>query len=106
MRFELTIKLSRREKARSAYLDCFEFVISFHSYVPGNNGIMVASALTSTRVPREEGGTELANINPACLDLFQFNYAESPENIEKRFKEWLESTIAIALAEWKRNINT
>ena len=65
---------------------------------------MVASAFTSMRVPKEEGGNELANTNPACLDLFQFNYAESPENIEQRFREWLESSITIALAEWKKSI--
>ncbi len=84
--------------------ECFEFVVSFHGYGHGNNGIMVASAFTSMRVPKEEGGNELANTNPACLDLFQFNYAESPENIEQRFREWLESSITIALAEWKKSI--
>ncbi len=84
--------------------ECFEFVVSFHGYGHGNNGIMVASAFTSIRVPKEEGGNELANTNPACLDLFQFNYAESPENIEQRFREWLESSMTIALAEWKKTI--
>ncbi|MBI3598193.1 MAG: hypothetical protein HY201_01885, partial [Nitrospirae bacterium] len=35
-------------------------------------------------------------------ELFQFNYIESLESTEKRFKDWLELAIAIALAEWKR----
>ncbi|HIJ89531.1 MAG: Fic family protein [Desulfobulbaceae bacterium] len=86
--------------------ECFEFVISFHGYGHGNNGIMVASAFTSIRVPREEGGAEPANTTPACLDLFQFNYAESIDSIQQRFTEWLESTTAIALAEWKKNISS
>jgi Fic family protein len=85
---------------------CFEFIISIHGYGSGNNGIMVASAFSSIRVQRDEGGTELVNTIPVCLDLFQFNYAESLENIKKRFEEWLESTIAIALAEWKKNISS
>jgi hypothetical protein len=67
---------------------------------------MVASAFTSIRVPRDEGGTDPANTTPVCLDLFQFNYAEKLKNIEKRFREWLESSIAIALTEWKKNISS
>ena len=85
----------------------FELVVSFHGYERQSNGIMVASALTAQRVPREEGGgTEPANTSPAMTDLFQFNYAEPVESTEKRFKEWLESVIAIALEQWRRTINT
>jgi hypothetical protein len=82
--------------------ETFELVVSFHGYGQGNDGIMVASAFTSQRVPREEGGREPVNTQAVAQELFQFNYAEPSESTERRFKDWLESVIAIALAEWKR----
>ena len=82
----------------------FDYVISFHGYGPGDTGILVASAFTYVKVPREDGGSEPVNLHPAATDLFQFNYVESFESTEKRFNEWLESSVAIALAEWKRSL--
>jgi len=66
---------------------------------------MAASALTDRRVEKEEGGTEPIGVQPASVELFQFNYAESPESTTDRFKDWLESALAIALGEWKRLIS-
>lgn len=82
----------------------FEIVISLHGYGPGDNGIMAASAFTDRRVEREYGGMEYVDMQPACVDLFQFNYAESTESTNARFKDWLEDTLGIALAEWQRLI--
>lgn len=82
----------------------FDYVISFHGYGPGDTGILAVSAFTYIKAPREEGGTESISLHPATTDLFQFNYAESFVTIEKRFAEWLEASMAIALAEWKRTL--
>lgn len=82
----------------------FDYVVSFHGYGPGSTGILVASAFTYVKAPREDGGTEPVNLYPAATDLFQFNYIESYASTEQRFSEWLESSIAIALAEWKRSL--
>ncbi|WP_166664592.1 Fic family protein [Candidatus Thiosymbion oneisti] len=83
----------------------FEFIVSIHGYGHNDTGIMVASALTDRRVEKEEGGTEPVQVQPASVDLFQFNYAESPDDTRQRFCDWLESTLAIALSEWKRLIS-
>ena len=83
----------------------FDYVVSFHGYGPGETGILSVSAFTYIKVPREDVGTEHVNLHPAAPDLFQFNYAEPYESTCKRFKEWLESSLAIALAEWKRSLN-
>ena len=83
----------------------FEFVVSIHGYGRRNIGIMAVSAFTAKRVDREEGGTEPVELKPACPDLFQFNYAEKMESIEQRFDDWLESVVAIALAEWNRTLS-
>jgi Fic family protein len=83
----------------------FEFVVSFHGYGYGNNGIMVASAFTFQKVPKsDEEGVDVVNLQAACTDLFQFNYAEKEDSTKKRFRDWLESSLAIALAEWKRGL--
>lgn len=80
----------------------FEFIVSFHGYGYGETGIMAVSAFTAQRVPREEGGTEPVNTRSCSSDLFQFNYAESAESTEARFRDWLEGATAIAMSEWKR----
>jgi len=82
----------------------FDYVVSFHGYGSGDSGILAASAFTYIKVPSEDGGTETVNLHPAATDLFQFNYVETYESIQKRFAEWLESSLAIALAEWKKSL--
>jgi hypothetical protein len=82
----------------------FDYVVSFHGYGPGSTGILVASAFTYVKATREDGGIEPVNLHPAATDLFQFNYVEPYASTEQRFSEWLESSIAIALAEWKRSL--
>lgn len=84
----------------------FDYVISFHGYGPSDTGILAASAFTYMKAPKEEGGTEPVALHPATTELFQFNYAESFETTEKRFSEWLEGSMSIALAEWKRSLQT
>lgn len=83
----------------------FEYVISFHGYGHNANGIMAVSSFTTQRIPREDGGTEPVNIRPAAVDLFQFNYIEPEESTKSRYSEWLESSLAIALAEWQRQLS-
>ncbi|GHU29299.1 hypothetical protein FACS189497_07020 [Betaproteobacteria bacterium] len=84
----------------------FDYVVTFHGYGSGDSGILVASAFTYLKAPREDGSTEPVSLHRAAPDLFQFNYAESYDNTQKRFAEWLESSLAIALAEWKRSLQS
>lgn len=83
----------------------FDYVLSIHGYGAGDTGILAVSAFSYLKVPKEEGGTEMANLQPASTDLFQFNWAESFESTSNRFEEWLESSLAIALAEWKKSLS-
>ncbi|MBL8499768.1 MAG: Fic family protein [Nitrosomonas sp.] len=84
----------------------FDYIVTIHGYGHGDTGILAASAFTFLKAPREDGETETLDIHPAAADIFQFNYAESYDSIEKRFLEWLESSLAIALAEWKRSLQS
>lgn len=83
----------------------FDYVVTFHGYGTGNSGILAASAFTYVKVPREDGGSETVNLHPATTELFQFNYIETYDSTEKRFVAWLEGSLAIALAEWKRSLH-
>lgn len=82
----------------------FDYVVSIHGYAQGDTGILAVSAFTYVKAQREDGGSEPVHLHPASPDLFQFNYAETYESTEKRFEEWLESSVAIALAEWKHTL--
>ncbi|MGR9108662.1 MAG: hypothetical protein ACU843_17225, partial [Gammaproteobacteria bacterium] len=97
-RYRAWVRISIKTEAN------FEFVVSIHGYGYGDTGVMAASALTDRRVEKEEGGTEAVGVQPASVDLFQFNYAESLDSTTGRFRDWLESALAIALGEWKRLI--
>lgn len=84
----------------------FDYVVSLHGYGPGDSGIMAISAFTYLKATREDGGTEPVDLHPAATDLFQFNYAESYESTFARFSEWLDSSLAIAMAEWKKTLQS
>lgn len=86
--------------------DTFDYALSFHGYGSGDTGLLAVSAFTYIKAPREEGGSEPINLHPASTDLFQFNYIESLESTKKRFSEWLERSLAIALAEWKKSLRS
>ena len=81
----------------------FELIVSFHGYGPAYNGILAASAFTFQRISHEDGGTEYTGVSP-CVDLFQFNYAESAASTQTRFEEWLEAALAIGLGEWQHSL--
>jgi Fic family protein len=83
----------------------FEIVVSIHGYGHGETGILAVSAFTDRRVEKEEGGTEFVDVSAACVDLFQFNYAEPRDSTTGRFKDWLEDTLAIAIGEWNRLVS-
>lgn len=82
----------------------FDYVTSIHGFGQGETGILVVTGFTYMRIPGEDGAIETLPTQPACVDVFQFNYAESTDSIERRFKAWLEDSIVMALAEWKRTV--
>ncbi|MBF0624471.1 MAG: Fic family protein [Magnetococcales bacterium] len=83
----------------------FQFVVAFHGLGPVHKGLMAAVSFTLFRVPREDqSGQDPTDLRPASPDFFQFNHAEPRDSIESRFQEWLESSLAIAMAEWRRSI--
>ncbi|MBF0143779.1 MAG: Fic family protein [Magnetococcales bacterium] len=86
-------------------LNHFQFVVALHGLGQKHDGIMAASSFTLFRIPREDqSGTATVDVRPASPDFFQFNYVEPFESIQNRFREWLEDSLAVALAEWHRSL--
>jgi len=82
----------------------FEIVFAIHGHGYDDNGIMVVSGFTFEKIPSEDSRNESTNAKPTNQDIFQFNYLESKESTVKRFNEWLDESLTIALAEWQRTI--
>ena len=81
----------------------FEVVFSVHDYGHQDNGVMAVSGFTFERIPSEEHSVP-TQPKPSHPDLFQFNYRESEADIFKRFDEWLEQAITLALAQWEKTL--
>jgi len=84
----------------------FELIFSVHGHGRGDNGVMVVTGFTFEKIPSEDSksGTEATNTKPCNQEIFQFNYLESEENTIKRFNEWIDGSITIALAEWQQTL--
>lgn len=83
--------------------DVFYLVVSFHGHGRVFRGILCASAFTFRRINDDEGSTRVVDVTPA-QQLFQFNYPEPRELVERRFREWLSAALTIALEQWRRSV--
>ena len=76
----------------------FRLVVDFHGFGPKYRGVMAVAAYSYRREPgpsetdvSQSSANPLSPVRPAMSNLFQFNYVENPESIEKRFRGWLEN---------------
>lgn len=92
------VRLKIKEQ-RQAYI-----VLSFHSLGAKFVGIGAVSAFLEFRDKDQEGQLAIDGPFQVCREVFQFSYSESEALISNRFSEWLEMTIAAALAQWKRQL--
>ena len=75
-------------------------LISFHCIGHQFQGVLACSATWFRRVPTDDG-SETEGVTPLCDEVFQINYKEAAEDIEHRFKGWLETAIERGLALWE-----
>lgn len=99
--------------------DIFSFLMAFHPTGDVWQGLVQVLAvthgmaegarrsleLTLKDLERSTTGGSPRSREPAAVrpDPFQFNYAEPPEATERRFRDWLEETITLALAVWQQD---
>jgi len=86
----------------------FELLISFHGVGHEFQGVLVASAMTFRRLLSDEETKhgEIVDAQPACTEVFQFNYAEKRDETRDRFRGWLTEVFAIALEQWRRSLES
>jgi hypothetical protein len=85
----------------------FELLISFHGVGYEFQGVLVASAMTFRRLlADEENKREIVDAQPACTEVFQFNYAENRKQTRQRFEGWLNEVYAIGLEQWRRSLES
>jgi len=81
-----------------------ELVVSFHSVGSKFVGVLGASAFMVSR--SIEGEARQAYYGPHKIgrDLFQFAFNEDPENVESRFRTWLNDVLVTGLDHWRRQL--
>ncbi len=78
-----------------------EMLIAFHGIGHEFQGVLACSATWFQRVETEEGEREIGPVTPVTDDVFQINYKEPREDVEVRFRNWLEEAIVRGLGLWQ-----
>ena len=89
------VRLVVRDGSQSTIL------IAFHCVGHEFRGVLVSSATWFRRVPIGDDEVETEGEAPICGEVFQINYKEDASEVERRFEDWLESTIERGLALWE-----
>lgn len=83
----------------------FELVFSIHGLGAGSSGTMVVISFGAIRTASEGGGSEVVDCDPACIEPYQFNYAESDEQIAARLDTWVDQALSMGMAHWYRTLS-
>ena len=92
------VRLVVRDGSQSTIL------IAFHCVGQEFRGVLVSSATWFRRVPIDDDEVETEGETPICDEVFQINYKEDVSEVERRFEDWLESTIERGLALWESTL--
>ncbi|RJP28274.1 MAG: Fic family protein [Candidatus Omnitrophota bacterium] len=83
-----------------------EILLCFHSLGVEFVGIIAVSAFIEYRDADSEN-TSLITIDgpyPACKEIFQFTYQEKETLVDKRYNNWLEDVLIMAMDQWRRQL--
>ena len=75
-----------------------QILLSFHAIGHEFQGVLACSGTWFRRVQTEDGGIETEGETALSDAVFQINYREAPEEIESRFRDWLEGVVERGLA--------
>lgn len=82
-----------------------DFVVSFHHLGSVDNGVMVATALVSSRdADAEQGPSAPYATQPACDEVFTITAGRDATELESSFLTWLERSLQIGLDAWRRTL--
>ena len=92
------VRLVFRDGSQSTIL------VAFHCVGHEFRGVIGGSATWFRRVPIGDDEVETEGEAPICDEVFQINYKEDVSEVERRFEDWLESTIERGLALWESTL--
>ena len=78
-----------------------QILIAFHVIGHEFQGVLACSGTWFRRVQTDDGSRETQGETALSEEVFQINYKEDAVDIERRFKQWLESVIERGLALWE-----
>ncbi len=79
-------------------------LISFHSIGHEFRGVLACSATWFRQILSDDDRMESTEERPLCADVFRINYKEEVEEIEPRFRKWLDEAIERGLALWEKRL--
>ena len=79
-------------------------LISFHCIGQEFQGALACSGTWFLRARTDDSGFETAGEATLSDEVFQINYMEDVENVQLRFRDWLERAIERGLALWESAI--
>ena len=91
-------RLSITEERKTA------LIFSFHALGHEFLGVMVVSAFLLYRDKSEDKQITEEGPYQVCDDIFQFSYNEGPEEVQKRFQEWIEKCVVMGLYHWRKQL--
>ncbi len=79
-------------------------LLSFHVLGREHLGLLVCSACAYHKDNTDEGERTISDIQALSDSPFQFSYADEENNLEVRFRQWLESVLVTGLEYWNKSI--
>lgn len=81
--------------------DRCQILVAFHAIGHHFQGVLACSGTWFRRVQTDDGVSETEGETALSDTVFQINYREAPDEIESRFRDWLEGVVERGLALWE-----
>ncbi len=79
-----------------------EILTSFHGIGKQYRGLVGVSMSFYRRQQADDIEQQIIELQLVSEDLFQINYRESSESVQRRFKHWMERSLVLGLDQWRR----
>lgn len=79
-----------------------EILFAFHGIGHPSSGVLGCTAMLYTKYRDEDGETSIGEVVPLVDEPFEFTYAEDPNAVQLRFKQWQDAAVLKGLNEWQK----
>jgi Fic family protein len=81
-----------------------EFLFSFHGIGRGATGVLGCAAMAYTKGWTEAGENAIGDVVSLTNSPFGFTYLDEPDEVQKRFRDWLDRCIVCGLHNWQNTL--